>query len=288
MSTQSGTLRDIWMEAAKRLEEAGVADARFEAEVLLRHVSGRSRADLYAQLTEALDPQSCERFETAIARRIQREPLAYITGEREFYKLSFSVTPAVLIPRPETELLVETVLDHLRRQRIRNARVVDVGTGSGAIGISIAKNRRDVRLLGIDVSAGALQVARANARRLIPRRRTDWAQGDLLTAVRGPLDCIVANLPYVPEGRLPGLEPEIREHEPRQAVTPGTVGNELLLRLTTQLGTRLAPLGIAVLETDGGQAKEIADAARRLVGLAQVEVLDDLAGLPRAVKIVAG
>lgn len=288
MTSPPTTLRDLWMEAADRLQGAGVADSRFEAEVLLRHVSGRDRADLYANLTETLSSDAMQQFEAVITRRLTREPLAYITGHREFYKLDFSVSAAVLIPRPETELLVDTALEHLRRERIRNARVVDVGTGCGAIGVAIARNRRDVRLLGIDSSAAALAVAKENARRLIPRRYADWLQADLLTAVKGPIDCVVANLPYIPQERLRELEPEVAEHEPRHALTPGTSGNELILRLVTQLGSRLAPRGVAVLETDDDQAEAIADAARRLVGLAEVHVLDDLSGQPRAVKVVAG
>ena len=281
-------LRDVWMDAAQRLEDAGVDDARFEAEVLLRHACGRTRAELYAGLTDTLEPAERERFETTLARRITREPLAYITGNREFFKLEFDVSPAVLVPRPESELLVEAALDHLRRLRVRRARVVDVGTGSGAIGIAIAKNRRDAQLLGIDASREALQVARGNAKRLLPRRPTSWIQGDLLNGVSGPIDCIVANLPYIPDGRLEELEPEVAEHEPRQALTPGTSGTELILRLLTQLGSRMTPQGIAVLELDPGQQDEITGSLGRILPQATTEVLQDLSGDPRAIKIVNG
>ena len=287
MPTETPTLRDLWMQAATRLDGAGIADARFEAEVLLRHASARDRAAFYAGLTDLMEPQQADAFEASIQRRLERVPLAYITGVREFYKLEFQVTPDVLIPRPESELLVETALAHLRRQRIRGARVVDVGAGSGALGIAIARHRRDVRLLGMDVSRPALRVAAANARRLIPRRHVDWMQADLLTPVSGAVECVVANLPYVDEARLPDLEPEVAEHEPRQALTPGAGGLQLNLRLVTQLGARLAPRGIAVLEIDPGQEEAVVDAAQRLIPLADIEVLNDLAGEPRVVKIVA-
>ena len=276
------------MDGARRLEEAGVEDARFEAEVLLRHASGRSRADLYAHLEEPPGPDALRGFEAALQRRAEREPLAYITGHREFYALDFRVTPAVLIPRPESELLVEIALDHLRRQRVRRALVVDVGTGSGALGIAIAKNRREVRLIGTDTSPAALGVAVQNAQRLVPRLPQRWVCCDLLTPITGPLDCVVANLPYLPESRLEELEPEVAQSEPRRALTPGTSGLELVLRLVTQLGRRLAPGGIAVLEVDPGQEQEVAAAARRLIPFAQVDSADDLSGQPRAVKIVAG
>ena len=281
-------LRDAWMEAARRLEEAGVSDNRFEAEVLLRHAVGKTRAELYANLADPIDAALQSRFEQAIARRIGREPLAYITGRREFFKLEFEVSPAVLVPRPESEILVEAALEHLRRLRVRRARVVDVGTGSGAIGIAIAKNRRDARLLGVDASREALLVARRNAQRLIPRRPGRWLQGDLLTAVQGPLECVVANLPYIPSGRLPELEPEVSEYEPRQALTPGTAGTELILRLAMQLGPRLAPQGIAIIELDTGQEDELAGALKRMLPHADVEVLNDYSGQPRAVKVIAG
>ena len=281
-------LRDVWMEAAARLEKAGVEDSRFEAEVLLRHAVRKTRAELYANLTDPIDAAVQARFQEALARRIGREPLAYITGTREFFKLEFEVNPEVLVPRPESEILVEAALDHLRRLRVRRASVVDVGTGSGAIGIAIAKNRRDARLLGVDASRDALVVARRNGQRLIPRRPGQWLQGDLLTAVQGPLDCIVANLPYIPSDRLPELEPEISEHEPRQALIPGPAGTELILRLLTQLGTRLAPQGIAIIELDTGQEDEVAGTLKRMMPLADVEVLNDYSGQPRAVKLIGG
>ena len=289
MSPTSVILRDVWMDGATRLKAAGIEDARFEAEVLLRHACHRSRADLYANLQEPLEAAAQREFEAILARRSEREPLAYITGHREFFGLDLHVTPAVLIPRPESELVVETALAALRRQRLRDALVVDVGTGSGALGIAIAKNRRGIRLVGVDNSREALEVAVENANRLIPRARRYWIQADLLTTLAGPIDCVVANLPYIPEERLPGLEPEVAEHEPRMAlVTADQTGSELILRLLTQLGRRLGPRGVAALEIDPGLQDEVADAARRLIPNAQVDILKDLAGDPRAVRIVAG
>ncbi len=289
MSPTSVILRDVWMNGATRLKAAGIEDARFEAEVLLRHACHRSRADLYANLQEPLDAAAQREFEAILARRSEREPLAYITGHREFFGLDLHVTPAVLIPRPESELVVETALAALRRQRLRDALVVDVGTGSGALGIAIAKNRRGVRLVGVDNSREALDVAVENANRLIPRARRYWIQADLLTTLAGPIDCVVANLPYIPEERLPGLEPEVAEHEPRMAlVTADQTGSELILRLLTQLGRRLGPRGVAALEIDPGLQDEVADAARRLIPNAQIDSLKDLAGDPRVVRIVAG
>ena len=284
----SAILRDIWLAAAAELEAAEIADARFEAEVLLRHATGLSRAQLYASLSDEIGEPARTRFAAAVAERTTRKPLAYITGTREFYRLEFQVTPDVLIPRPESELLVDAALDHLRQARIRTAQVADVGAGSGAVGIALAKHRRGVELVCSDVSREALRVARDNARRLLRRPRAEFVQGDLLTPLPGPFHCVVANLPYIPEERLDELEPEVAEHEPRIALTPGTRGTELILRLITQLPSRLHPNGIAVLEVDPGQEGAIANAARQMLPQAEVTVLDDVSQRPRAVRIVAG
>ena len=280
-------LRDIWLSGAADLESAEIDDARFEAEVLLRHATGLSRAQLYASLTDEVDPAAQERFLAAVAERTSRKPLAYITGTREFYRLEFRVTPDVLIPRPESELLVDAALDHMRQARIRTAQVADVGAGSGAVGIALARHRRGVNLICSDVSRDALLVARDNARRLLRRTRASFIQGDLLTPLPGPFHCVVANLPYIPEGRLDELEPEVAKHEPRIALTPGTQGTELVLRLITQLPSRLHPNGIAVLEVDPGQESAIADAAAQMLPNAEITVLDDVSQQPRAVRIIA-
>ena len=281
-------LRDAWLAAAADLESAEIDDARFEAEVLLRHATGLSRAQLYASLTDEIDPAAQQRFEAAIAERTTRKPLAYITGTREFYRLEFRVTPDVLIPRPESELLVDAALDHMRQARIRSPQVADVGAGSGAVGIALAKHRRGVSLICTDVSRDALLVARDNAQRLLKRPRASFVQGDLLTPLPGPFHCVVANLPYIPEERLDELEPEVAEHEPRVALTPGTRGTELILRLITQLPSRLHPNGLAVLEVDPGQESAIADAARQMLPNAEITILNDISEQPRAVRIIAG
>lgn len=286
--TTPAMLRDVWLAAAADLESADIDDARFEAEVLLRHATGLNRAQLYASLTDEIDPAAQQRFEAAIAERTTRKPLAYITGTREFYRLEFRVTPDVLIPRPESELLVDAALDHMRQARIRAPQVADVGAGSGAVGIALARHRRGVELICSDVSRDALLVARDNAQRLLRRPKTTFIQGDLLTPLPGPFHCVVANLPYIPEERLAELEPEVAEHEPRVALTPGTRGTELILRLITQLPSRLHSNGVAVLEVDPGQESAIADAARQMLPNAEITVLDDVSQQPRAVRIIAG
>ena len=280
-------LRDVWMSAAAELEQAGIADARFEAEVLLRHATGLSRAQLYANLADTLAEDAGAKLRDALAQRSGRKPLAYITRTREFYRLEFEVSPDVLIPRPESELIVDTALDHLKRARIRNGRIADVGCGSGALGIAVARNARRMELLCTDISREALGVAARNAGKLLPRRRPELVQADLLSGVLGPFQCIVANLPYIPEERLQTLEPEVARNEPRVALTSGKSGTELNLRLVAQLASRLAPNGVAVLEIDPGQEDEVAGAAHRLMPDAEIAILNDFAERPRAVRIAA-
>lgn len=278
-------LRDVWMSAAAELEQAGIEDARFEAEVLLRHAAGLSRAQLYANLSDTLAEDAAAKLRDGLAQRCGRKPLAYITRTREFYRLSFEVSPDVLIPRPESELLVDTALDHLKRARIRNGRIADVGCGSGALGIAVARNARRMELLCTDISRDALAVASRNAGKLLPRRRPELVQADLLSGVLGPFHCIVANLPYIPEDRLPTLEPEVARNEPRIALASGKKGTEHNLRLVPQLASRLAPNGVAVLEIDPGQEDEVAGAAHRLMPDAEIAILNDFAERPRAVRI---
>ena len=280
-------LRDVWMSAAAELEQAGIADARFEAEVLLRHATGLSRAQLYANLADTLAEDAGAKLRDALAQRSGRKPLAYITHTREFYRLEFEVSPDVLIPRPESELIVDTALDHLKRARIRNGRIADVGCGSGALGIAVARNARRMELLCTDISREALAVAARNAGKLLRRRRPELVQADLLSGVLGPFQCIVANLPYIPEERLPTLEPEVARNEPRVALTSGKKGTELNLRLVAQLASRLAPNGVAVLEIDPGQEDEVAGAAHRLMPDAEIAILNDFAERPRAVRIAS-
>lgn len=285
--TGAGILRDVWMDAAAELEGAGIDDARFEAEVLLRHATGLSRAELYARLTDPLADDAAAKLRDALAERSGRKPLAYITRAREFYRIEFEVSPDVLIPRPESELIVDTALDHLKRARIRHGRIADVGCGSGALGIAVARNARRMELVCTDISRDALAVAGRNGAKLLPRRRPALVQADLLSGVAGPFHCIVANLPYIPEERLGTLEPEVARNEPRVALTSGKKGTELNLRLVAQLASRMAPNGVAVLEIDPGQEDEIAGAAHRLMPDAEIAILNDFAERPRAVRIAS-
>ena len=244
--------------------------------LLADHVS-KPVAWLYAHGEHEVDATDVERL---LARRYAGEPLQYIRGHTEFYSRDFLVDDRVLIPRPETELLVELVIETAPH----NARVIDIGTGTGCIAISIESERTDLRVLGVDRSLGALAVAATNRARL--ESRVDLAASDLLDAISGTFEMIVSNPPYVPEHEYEQLATEVRVHEPRMALTPGPTGTEIIERILDQSHARLAPTGRVILEVGYGQEdaiREIAEAKRYVVD----DFLADLAGIPRVVVLSA-
>lgn len=286
-ATTIGALRQ---DGAARLAAAGIDDAALEAEVLLRHALGlgADRARFVAMLADAANAAIAERFAALVARRVAREPTAYIIGGREFYGLGFACAPVALIPRPETEMLVDEALAWLRRLPAVRPLVVDVGTGTGALAVAIAANAAAARVLAIDVSAGALALARGNARRHGVAARCGFARGDLLTPLRAHADVIVANLPYVREGDVPALAPEIREHEPRGALVAGPRGTEVIEGLIAQAPAALARRSLLLCECGDGQGEQLRAAAQGALPGARIEVRRDLAGLDRMLRIECG
>jgi len=203
-------------EACARLRAASIADDRLEAQLLLAHVLRRDREHLIAASREALGADEQARFDALLARRLRHEPLAYITGHREFYGLDILCSPAALIPRPESELLVDLALDRVRARRAPTA-VTDVGTGTGAIACAIAANAADAQVTAIDRSPDALELAGRNVDRLGLAGRVTLRASDLLEDA-GTSDVIVANLPYIAEAMWATLEREVRDFEPREAL----------------------------------------------------------------------
>ncbi|MDW8060983.1 MAG: peptide chain release factor N(5)-glutamine methyltransferase [Thermomicrobium sp.] len=275
------TYREALRAATERLRASGVDTARLDAEVLLCHVAGIDRAELYRRLPEPVDfPLAA--FWHLVERRAQGEPVAYLTGYREFYGLDFVVTPATLIPRPETEFLVAWATARLR-ERTDRARCVDVGTGCGAIVIAIAATLgpdHPALLVGSDRSLAALRVARLNRERLAPGR-VHLVCGEFLAWCRGPLDLVVANLPYLrPEQWHPGLA-----YEPPEALFAPDDGFGLYAQLLPQVSERLRPGGGFAFEIDPSQAERAVAAARRFFPDAAVTLLPDLAGRPRYVTV---
>lgn len=265
--------------AKQRLREAGVEDAGLEAEILLRDVWSIPRERLYTSLKLELVPDVEARYAAVIARRCEREPLAYITGKREFYGISFIVSGDVLVPRPETEHVVEEVLRLIAP--IKEPLVADVGTGSGAIAVAVAANNPRVQVYATDLSHGALALARRNAIAQKLDRRISFLHGDLAGPLPRAADVIAANLPYIPTGEIPGLQPEVRDYEPIGALDGGPDGLDLIRRLVTDAPAKLRPGGSLVLEVAMGQAQ--AAAALATPGFGSVVIRKDLAGIERVV-----
>ena len=262
------TLGGLLREATARLEAAGSQTARLDAELLISHALGIARTDLF---TDPMREVDAERVEPVLARREAHEPVAYIVGTKGFRRLELAVSPAVLVPRPETEHLVEAALG-LRA----GARVCDVGTGSGAVALALKQERPDLQVLGTDVSADALRVAEANAR--YHQLEVEFLEGDLLGPVEGDLDAVVSNPPYVADGAP--LPPDVAEHEPHLALFAGEDGLDVIARLVPQavgLGARFL-----ALEVGEGQATVVRQLLRN-AGFEQDEVVRDLAGIARVV-----
>ena len=262
---------------ARAALEATSATARLDAEILLSHVLGLGRARLLAHPGTPLDPDSGKRFEILVERRRRGEPIAYLTGRREFWSLDLRITPDTLIPRPETEHLVEAVLAAVRPDEA--ATIADVGTGAGAIAIAVARERPRALVLGSDRSAAAVAVARDNASRL-GARNASFVVADACAALApGRWSVIVSNPPYVAEGDAHLLSGDVR-FEPREALASGPRGLDMLERLALEAPAGLAPGGRLALEHGGGQGPAVRTLLSR-AGLEAVETFRDLAGNER-------
>ena len=266
-----------WLTRGQRqLQAAGRASARLEAELLLAHVLGRSRSYLLTHAGEPLAPEPAARYGALLARAAGGEPLAYLTGEREFWSLTLTVSPDVLIPRPETELAVERCLS-LLTDAGPAPRVCDLGTGAGSIALALAAERPNWRVTATDLSAAALEVARANARRL-GLSHIEFVVGDWLAPLAArDFELIVSNPPYIGM-RDPALE--ALRHEPRAALTPGATGLEALQRLIHDAHAQLSMGGWLVLEHGADQRAAVAEALVE-AGYARVRCHRDLAGHDR-------
>jgi release factor glutamine methyltransferase len=261
-----------------------------EAELLLRTVLATDRVGLYTQWEVDLPAAAWARYQELLAARAQGHPVHYLIGEREFMGLAFAVDSRVMIPRPETEGLVEYLLDHFREHP--GPTMIDVGTGSGCIAISLAIGLPRARLLAIDISRVALEVARANAFRHRMADRITFIEGDLFTAapleLNQRIDAIVSNPPYVPADQAATLPPEIRDHEPSVALFAPADGTAMHTQLIAESSRWLRPSGILVMEVGLGQAVAVAAAMRADGHYSSVEVRKDLAGIDRVVIGTAG
>ena len=266
--------------ATERLRASGTPAAALDADLLLAHVLGVPKELLVAHPEVALAPAEAERYAALIERRSAGFPVAYLRGFKEFYGLRFAVDERVLVPRPETEILVDAVRTHARGRALT---VVDVGTGSGAIAIALAATEPQLRVIATDVSADALDVARANA--AANGVRIELRAGDLLAPITGTVDVVAANLPYLRDDELadPTGDRASLAHEPRLATAAGADGLRIMQRAIADLPRVLAPEGAAFFECDPPQVAAI---TALLAPLGTVEVLRDLAGLDRVVRLI--
>ena len=273
------TPRDLVAHIAARLAAAGIENARSEAWLLLAAATGRARAALMAGAPEALDPEQQARLDELVRRRLAREPLAYVLGEKEFWSLRFEVGPPVLIPRPETETLVEAVLAQLP-DRDRPLRLLDLGVGSGSLLLALLSELPQATGLGVDDSAAALALARRNAERLGVAARADLRHGRWGAGLRERFDVIVSNPPYVAEGEWDHLQPEIRDFEPKAALVAGPDGLDAYRALAPHCARLLAHGGLCALEIGSGQGDAVATLLAAQ-GLIVAERRRDLAGIDR-------
>jgi len=288
--------------ATRRLKSAGIDTAKLDGEVLLAFVLGCTRAQLYTHPERLLAQRERERFEEVVERRNALEPVAYLVGEKAFYGLDLWVDQRVLIPRPETELLVDLVLDLVAQADRIHERVTDgnghgpsapapailladIGTGSGALGLAVAANSLSTQVYAVDISAGALEVARANAARHRLADRVDFLLGDLLDPLPEPVDVIAANLPYVALDEWPTLAPDIVRFEPSLALTGGADGLAVIRRLLEQAPNKLRPQGVVLLEIGASQGTAVAALAGRTFPDAFIEVVSDYGYRDRIVRV---
>jgi release factor glutamine methyltransferase len=276
----AGSVREALGAAVDGLVAAGVEDPRLDAELLLGEAMGRERAALVAGPSAVVPPAAARRFGELVRRRLRREPVAYILGRKGFRRLELAVDPRVLIPRPETELLVELALE------LRPERVLDVGTGSGAIALAVADELPDAEVTATDTFPGALEVARANAQRLGLAERVRFVEGTLPDESEG-FDLVLANLPYVAERDWATLQPEVSNYEPREALLAGPDGLDAYRAVIPEcalLFSRYATQrkGALAVEVGEGQAPAVAE-LMRAAGLSDVSTRQDLAGIERVV-----
>lgn len=273
-------MRSAVATARQRLLAAGLDQrhAHLDPEVLARHLLRWDHATWITRADEPASPEFLAAFDALIARRAAREPVAYIIGTREFYGRDFLVNPDVLIPRPESELIIDYALQRVPAGRF--VRAIDVGTGSGALGLTLACERPEWHVEVSDISAEAVAVARTNATALGVADRVTFLVGDFLEPTMGLFDVIVSNPPYVARRDQPGMSPDVRDHEPHVALFGGQDGMDLPRRFLAQAVERLTPEGWLAMEFGYGMQEPVEEAARA-VGLEVVEVLEDLQGIAR-------
>jgi release factor glutamine methyltransferase len=271
--------KEALLKAREILTKNKIEDAALEGEILLRHVLGIERAQLYAELDRDISPSDVKKLGKLVERRVRGEPAAYINGKKEFYGLDFIVNKSVLIPRPETELLVEQAINLCGKYRY--SKIADIGTGCGAIAISLAVNLQEIKIYATDISAKALDITRKNLREHNLKEKVELLKGDMLKPLPESVDLIVANMPYVRETEIPRKGP--LSLEPRLALDGGKEGLDKIQELCRQSSRKLNQEGSILLEVGQGQVPFIKLILMDNFPCGSIEVLKDLAGIERVI-----
>lgn len=275
--------KEALREAVRTLQAAHVESASLDARLLLEHTLGLSREQLLARIDDALTAAQAGHFRTLIAKRARRQPITHIIGRREFFGLSFKVTPAVLDPRPDSETLIEALL---RRHKDRSVplRILDLGTGTGCLLLTLLYEYPRATGVGVDISPEALAVAQENATNLGLQSRVEFLTSHWCMNVTGAFDVIVSNPPYIPTGDIAGLAPEVSQYEPKQALDGGADGLACYRAIVASLAAHLAPGGVAAIELGMGQQAAVETLAAGH-GLTVAGVIQDMQGIPRCMMI---
>ena len=284
------TIIALLQRTTRYFEEQAIESPRLDAELLLAFALGIARIDLYLRHDQPLNPEELHRFRTLVQRRKAREPVAYITGTKAFWDLELAVSPEVLIPRPETECVVEAALAFLERYTGRSERrLLDLGTGSGALALSLAHSCPEDRVVAVDRSLGALAIAQRNCRRNQLQDRVGLLAGnwmDMLQAPHAPFDLIVSNPPYIPSGQIDALQPEIARYEPRMALDGGADGLDCLRAIIRQVPPLLKPGGALMIEIGHDQYRAVQGLAEACHVYRDIACRPDYAGQDRVACMV--
>ena len=286
-STCFTTVANARLNARNLLGEHGMTDSSLEADLLVCHAGGLSRLELLLEPERQLSAEQVTRLRRFLSRRLTGEPIQYIVGASEFYGIELHVDPRVLIPRPETELLVERAIDVANRLKaggIERPVIADIGTGSGCIAIALAMNLPQAQMYAVDISADALEVARTNCKRYSLSKRVSLLHGDLMEPLPEPAHIVTANLPYVEASELPSLAKEI-SFEPRKALDGGQDGLASIRRLLAQMPTKAFPESTVLLEVGFGQAPSVIELARATYPESRIRAYRDLSGVERVLSI---
>ena len=282
-------LREAWLRSRQRLELAAIPDAGIEAQVLLRYALGLDRATFHTSPERELSNEEADAFERVVERRFGGEPLSYITGHREFYGLDFVVTPDVLVPRQETEFLVEAVLEYAgdRGEDESPLAIADIGTGSGCIAVALGHHLPNATVYATDVSRGALRVAGENVRKHGLEGRVHLRQGDLFGALDGPVDVVASNPPYLSTEEAADLPPDV-QREPRIALAAGSDGMDVLSRLIGGAREYVKAGGMLAMEIDPRRFEAVKSLTGQTYPDDEIRVVKDHAGLDRVVTVRVG